>query len=70
MFPMERTAKRWKFLIIVGNALLLSGFVVFVRSAGAAPRQPLQSIADAFPFWILGLVFRSIGRVGAYWFHG
>jgi len=75
--PGEQTAKKWKFLLLIGRPLAIVGILVFLLGLpeGLSGTQLGTSFWNAFNsggvvLFVTGFACAWTGKIGAYWFHG
>ena len=67
MTAQERTAKRWKFLLLIGRPIALFGIILVpIGIISADPALVMVGIA----LLVFGFLAAWTGKLGAYWFHG
>lgn len=69
----ERTAKKYKFLQLVGAIICITGtfscFMVGMYNSYTAPDGSFGAPAKSLSVMIIGLAIYLLGRVGAWWHH-
>lgn len=60
----EQTSKKFKLHQLIGFALMVIGIVAVAGGAGSG------ASAGGFLFFVVGLLWYILARVGAWWHHG
>lgn len=70
MIAAERTAKKWKFLMLAGRATILFGMWTVLRVYGHTEGDAFWALVEGVPYFVIGLGMGWIGKLGAFWFYG